>query len=603
MASPQKDTREDEADDDAEGEGEGEGEEVADDDEVDEDERDTPRTPIEGEEGMTPTADNESEGGAQDTPSRPSSTAGRGGSSMLGRPPRRRRIGRPPKNKPADWDAEEGTGTPTGTGRTGTPDTPGARSGANTPVKRGRGRGRPYGGGAGGSGGGAGGGGGGGGAGRWGPKSRGSSAHVSHLPLDKDGNVLEVVDDEVALPEDPEGETKVDKLGNLLGGREFRVRTFKVLDRGDRQYMLSTEPARCIGFRDSYLFFQKHRLLYKIIIDDEAKRDLIERDIIPHSYKGRAIGIVTARSVFREFGARIIIGGRKVVDDYHAQEARDRGDVEGELAVPEDRLPAPGEKYNKNQYVAWHGASSVYHSGVPSVPMPVSKAVESKKRKIVVTGDNWMVQHAREARYVFCPAFPLDCVLSVNVTNSSSRFNSELASLRRENINGVYDIHTNLMMYPKTMQPTHARWEQIEPSEDASSSSTSSSTSTTIFPSVRGIFSRNFRIHDIAYESAPNTSLNLVPGPDGDYHDLGSNGLISLDKEASSSGGGDNDRDAGSEGINFKMTPEVLAELPEDCRQAYLDAAAREWQWKNKWKGERVDGARANLAMNFSWTP
>ncbi|KFL60154.1 uncharacterized protein TERG_11534 [Trichophyton rubrum CBS 118892] len=345
--------------------------------------------------------------------------------------------------------------------------------------------------------------------------------------------------------------------------------------------MLSTEPARCIGFRDSYLFFQKHRLLYKIIIDDEAKRDLIERDIIPHSYKGRAIGIVTARSVFREFGARIIIGGRKVVDDYHAQEARDRGDVEGELAVPEDRLPAPGEKYNKNQYVAWHGASSVYHSGVPSVPMPVSKAVESKKRKIVVTGDNWMVQHAREA----------------------SRFNSELASLRRENINGVYDIHTNLMMYPKTMQPTHARWEQIEPSEDASSSSTSSSTSTTIFPSVRGIFSRNFRIHDIAYESAPNTSLNLVPGPDGDYHDLGSNGLISLDKEASSSGGGDNDRDAGSEGINFKMTPEVLAELPEDCRQAYLDAAAREWQWKNKWKGERVDGARANLAMNFSWTP
>jgi len=32
-------------------------------------------------------------------------------------------------------------------------------------------------------------------------------------------------------------------------------------------YMLSTEPARCIGFRDSYLFFQKHKLLYKIIID------------------------------------------------------------------------------------------------------------------------------------------------------------------------------------------------------------------------------------------------------------------------------------------------------------------------------------------------
>lgn len=48
--------------------------------------------------------------------------------------------------------------------------------------------------------------------------------------------------------------------------------------------------------------------------------------------------------------------------------------------------------------MAWHGASSVYHSGAPSVPMPIGKAVEAKKRKVVVTGDNWMVEHVREAR-------------------------------------------------------------------------------------------------------------------------------------------------------------------------------------------------------------
>ncbi|KAK2816032.1 hypothetical protein FQN49_008051, partial [Arthroderma sp. PD_2] len=295
VATPQKDGREEE---------EEEVEEVE-----EEDEHATPQepqTPAEQDEG-TP-ADAESEGGAQETPSRSSVVGARGGT--MGRP-RRRRIGRPPKNKPADWDDDTGD-----------------RSGVNTPVKRGRGRGRPYGG------------------GRW-AKSRGPS-HNSQIPLDKEGNVLEVIDDEVDLPEDPEGETKVDKLGNLLGGREYRVRIFTILDKGERQYMLSTEPARCIGFRDSYLFFQKHRLLYKIIIDDDAKRDLIEREIIPHSYKGRAIGVVTARSVFREFGAKIIIGGRKVVDDYHAQAARERGEVEGELAVPEDRLPGAGEKYNKN---------------------------------------------------------------------------------------------------------------------------------------------------------------------------------------------------------------------------------------------------------------
>lgn len=280
--------------------------------------------------------------------------------------PRKRRLGRPPRNRPPDADlADDAQDVPSDTG---------------TP-RRGRGgRGR--------------------GGGRWG-KARWGPIHTTQVPIDKEGNMLDVVNDEVELPEDPEGETKVDKLGNLLGGREYRVRIFTVLGRGNRQYMLSTEPARCIGFRDSYLFFQKHKLLYKIIIDEDEKKDLIDRDLIPHSYKGRAIGVVTARSVFREFGAKIIIGGRKILDDYNVKEARGRGDVEGELAVPEDKLPLPGEPYNRNQYVAWHGASQVYHSQGTSLPLPPGKGMEGKKRKITVTGENWMLEHAREARFVF----------------------------------------------------------------------------------------------------------------------------------------------------------------------------------------------------------
>ena len=204
--------------------------------------------------------------------------------------------------------------------------------------------------------------------------------------------------DEVELPGDSEGETKVDKMGYLQNGREYRVRVFTIIGKGERLYMLSTEPARCIGFRDSYLFFQKHPTLFKIILDDEEKRDLIERNLIPHSYKGRAIGVVTARSVFREFGAKIVIGGRKIIDDYQATAARANGEVEGELAVPEDRLPDEGDSYDKNRFVAWHGASSVYHSGAPSVPVPNGKAGDGKKRKVVVTGVNWMFEHAQEAR-------------------------------------------------------------------------------------------------------------------------------------------------------------------------------------------------------------
>ena len=221
---------------------------------------------------------------------------------------------------------------------------------------------------------------------------------MTQVPLDKDGNMANVKNDEIELPLDEEGEQKVDTNGYLKGGREYRVRTFSIEDKGDRLYMLSTEPARCVGFRDSYLFFQKHKNLYKIILAEEAKKDLIERNLIPHSYKGRAIGVVTARSVFREFGARIIIGGKKIMDDYQAQAARDAGEIEGELANPDDRLPNTGEKYDRNQYVAWHGASAVYHTGAPSNPVPNGKATEGKKRKVIMTGVNWMFEHAREAR-------------------------------------------------------------------------------------------------------------------------------------------------------------------------------------------------------------
>ncbi|OGM42889.1 nuclear localization protein NPL6 [Aspergillus bombycis] len=506
----------------------------------------------------------------EDEPAAVTNPPSRGDTPTRGRVsaiPRKRRIGRPPKNRPPDWDLpDDGTAPPP--------------IHVSTPVKRRRGRPAASG-------------------GRW-ARNRGPS-HVTQVPIDKEGNMMDVIDDEVALPDDPEGETKVDKNGVLKGDREYRVRTFTILNRGEKHYMLSTEPARCIGFRDSYLFFQKHKLLYKIIIDDDAKRDLIEREIIPHSYKGRAIGVVTARSVFREFGAKIIVGGRKVIDDYNIKAARERGDVEGELAVPEDKLPPPGEPYNKNQYVAWHGASSVYHTQAPSVPLPTGKAVDSKKRKVTVTGDNWMLEHAREA----------------------SHYNSLLSNVRRENLGGVYDIHTNAMQYPKIMQPSHARWERLPPPDprvatkltkemstlsltngveeeeptttttttttesDAQEEKTNEETSNeSIFSTIPYAFSRRFAIHDVHYETPPYSNMG-IPGPDGDVHDLGSNGIIST---------------ANLSYPEF-VSPEILAELPADCKEALVEAAAREWEWKSKWHSEVGDGARTTPLKSYAWFP
>jgi chromatin structure-remodeling complex protein RSC7 len=394
------------------------------------------------------------------------------------------------------------------------------------------------------------------------------------VKIDKEGNMADVEDDETIIPEDPEGEKKVDKDGNLLGGREYRVRTFTILNRKNRLYMLSTEPARCCGFRDSYLFFTKHLKLHKVIIEEDEKMDLISRDVIPHSYKGRAIGVVTARSVFREFGAKIVVGGKKVTDDYYETEMRARGEVEGEFADPYDTLPAPGEKYNINQYVACHGASAVYHKDGPAMPTANGKMVP--KRRVQITGANWQLEHALAARYgINCQEKLLTC---------SSRFNSSLVTKRKLAWDGVYDPHTNLMHYPKNSQPTHAKWEVIPREEDEQASKqklltngTNGHVEQSIFRPLSNVIARNFVVTDVVSVSPPISGF-AVPGSNSMGFDVGANGLPDV-------------------------TPEILEDLPEDCRKALLEAKAAERQWTSQWSTEKQDGMRAKLEISYLGFP
>ncbi|CAK7273949.1 hypothetical protein SEPCBS57363_005912 [Sporothrix epigloea] len=131
---------------------------------------------------------------------------------------------------------------------------------------------------------------------------------------------------------DEYGEKKVQPNGQLLGGRDYRCRTFLVPQRGDKLFMLATECARVLGYRDSYLLFNKNRSLFKIIANQIEKDDLVAQEILPFSYRSRQIAIVTARSMFRQFGSRVIVGGRRVRDDYWETKARKQGFTEADLA-------------------------------------------------------------------------------------------------------------------------------------------------------------------------------------------------------------------------------------------------------------------------------
>jgi chromatin structure-remodeling complex protein RSC7 len=137
----------------------------------------------------------------------------------------------------------------------------------------------------------------------------------------------------------------------------------------------------------------------------------------------------------------------------------------------------------------------------------------------------------------------------------------------------MYDVHTNVMQYPKTMQPTHAKWFRFNDCEVEVNDQLGNSQNTdhgsknpSIFTPVKSIYSRNYMIVDTAYETPTHSNLG-IPGLDGDVYDIGFNGLS-------------------------RVSEEIKAELPPKCSAAFEEALAKEMEWKNKWGTECSDSCR-----------
>ena len=122
------------------------------------------------------------------------------------------------------------------------------------------------------------------------------------------------------------------------------------------------------------------------------------------------------------------------------------------------------------------------------------------------------------------------------------------------------------------MQPTHARWEQIDDYEVQEKIENGEieepKAGETMFRPIDPVVSRNYMIIDTVFEAPPyNYPSRLVPGPDGDSFDIGFNGLSAV-------------------------TDDVKDCLPPECREAFDEALEKEREWKSKWGGESVDGHR-----------
>ncbi|KAK9467640.1 chromatin remodelling complex Rsc7/Swp82 subunit-domain-containing protein [Lipomyces arxii] len=152
--------------------------------------------------------------------------------------------------------------------------------------------------------------------------------------------VNEEGDEYVVSDIDPAGESKLTADGNLLGGRQYKTRIFQLPNRGAKYFMMATECAKELNFRDSYLLFNKNRSLFKLIATQADKEALISMGHLPYAYRSRQIALVSARSMFRQFGSLAVVDGRRVKDDYWEKKAVEEGFTENDFAV-EKKVIAP----------------------------------------------------------------------------------------------------------------------------------------------------------------------------------------------------------------------------------------------------------------------
>lgn len=82
---------------------------------------------------------------------------------------------------------------------------------------------------------------------------------------------------------------------------------------------------------------------------------------------------------------------------------------------------------------------------------------------------------------------------------------------------------------------------------------------------------------DTYLQSPPFSGLG-IPGPDGDFYDVGPNGLPDVAEED-------------------------VAKMSEDTRRAFLTAKQSEREWKDQWQSEAADGARAKIKINYTGVP
>ncbi|KAI7871189.1 chromatin remodelling complex Rsc7/Swp82 subunit-domain-containing protein [Spinellus fusiger] len=243
--------------------------------------------------------------------------------------------------------------------------------------------------------------------------------------------------DSSASEVDKAGEKKVDRHGYLLQGRKYAVSTFTLPLRGEQLLMLAMDPAKALGYRDSYLFFHKNPLLERVRISEEEKQYLVKERLLVTWFRNRDVAVVTARSVFKCFGSRIVKRGRRLKDDYFESKAR-HYQTDTQMEVEQE----PTEEESEDKREKEREKEKDEPMARRSLLSKLSSGDDIYKGKALLNSATWLHHAAMDVR----------------------GFNAQLHQRRIEKPI-FYDIHTDIRQIAKANQPSQCTWKPVDATE------------------------------------------------------------------------------------------------------------------------------------------
>ncbi|KAK7042462.1 chromatin remodelling complex Rsc7/Swp82 subunit-domain-containing protein [Favolaschia claudopus] len=322
------------------------------------------------------------------------------------------------------------------------------------------------------------------------------------------GGVYVIEGDEFITEDDPKGDEKIDKWGNLLGGRRFKAGTFILPGRHpERKYMLAIDAARTSGFRDSLYYFRRNPLALKQNATQPEKDYLISQGKLGSHLRTRSVTLITARSAFKLHGSKMILDGKWVVDDYYEDKSLEEITARGlKAGDPVGDLPDPNAQNHSNEPSSLNAAAlaaankndrgsgvamGLYRAGGPTTIFgsngwgpysdgPLNVVRKSLLSRDGVTEENWMWMAAMRTLKAGdeWKRQRQEALQPIDLTGNTAKGKRKAADLIEEPQDsevdkkfradasahfplGVYEAHSAIVQYRSDTQPTRSRMEMV----------------------------------------------------------------------------------------------------------------------------------------------